>query len=377
MGVDRREAFLIKDETLSDSGTKIESLAASAPISAIDIIYEATSGSTSARNAPIHPMVTKIEVVDGADVLCSGQMKDLMAIQAYQTGRMPYMDIDEQASVQSIETCRVHFGRYLWDEDYFLDPDAFTNLQIKLTHALTIAADLGYATGTGKLSLILYLMEGLTRSPRGVIVNKEIYTYTSSASGVEVVELPEDYPIRGIYVHSLEANIALATDLTNIKLSLGNDKFIPFDYPIEDIITRTVQNYGAFEYEALLFTQNDDVYDVLVAVPKQYLLTPKFTSATLVAMSAHLDAFVGNRGVFQVTEHNVTSGVSHIDYATDLPIHAVLGGYVPFNVIPFEFAPLGMEDHAIEVSRWKRGQLKLTDGAAGASNRVIVQQFRS
>ena len=372
-----RKYFARESETLSNAQTLITNLDINSPITAVDLHFEATNGATSGRNNYIHDKVSRVEVVDGSDVLYSANMKDAQAVNWYMNKKFPYMLIDEGADAVQREVMRINFGRYLGDTDYYLNPADFTNLQLKETHSLNIAADSGFATGSGLLSVIVHLMDGDIPSPRGFLMTKEVYSYTSAASGVETIELPDDYPIRAMFVHSYEAAIALETDLTNVKLSLGMDRFIPFDMPIDLLLAEIIDNFGKCEYDAKMLMLNDDTQDLFVALPMAFSATSILASASLLEVSATIVSAVGSRVTVQVTDHNTTSGISHTDYTTDVPFRVNVSGYLPHNVLGWVFAPVGNEDWAYDISTWRKGQLKITDGGAGAANRLVLQQLRS
>ena len=372
-----RKYYAKESETLADSATTITNLDINSPISAIDLLYEATTGASSGRNHYLHQDVSRIEVVDGSDVLYSLNMKDGMAVNCYAHKKFPYMSIDERASTVNRETVRINFGRFLGDPEYYLNPNDFTNLQLKETHALTIASDSGYGTGTGVLSVIVHLMEGDLPAPKAFLMNKEVFSYTSAASGVQIIELPDDYPIRAMFLHSLEANVAIDTDLSRVKMSLGMDKFIPFDTPIDHLISEMADNFGVISYGLIMYCQNDDAHDLLYGVPLAIDTTNLLSSASILEVSATLVSMSGNRASFQVTEHNTASILTHLDYATDSVFHTEVAGYLPMNTFCWLFAPVGNEDWSIDVLPWKKGQVRITDGGAGASNRLLLQQFRS
>lgn len=371
-----RKYYARDSETLSDSQTLITNLDVNSPITAIDLHYEATAGSTSARNTFLHDDVDKIEVVDGSDVLYSTNMKDGMAVNWYSHKKFPYMLLDETASAVNRETMRINFGRFFGDTEYYLNPADFTNLQMKNTHSLTIAADSGFATGSGVLSVIVHLMDGDIPPAKGFLMTKEVYAYVSAASGIQTIELPDDYPIRAMFLQSLEAAIAMDTDLSRVKLTLGMDRYIPFDTPMDHLIAEMVDNFGRVEYNTKMKTLNADTTDVLCAYPMGFDAVSLLDSASLLEISLTMTSFIGNRITLQATDHNTVSGISHTDYATDVPFHVEVTGYIPLNTLGWVFAGVGNEDWALKVAAWNRGQVKITDGGAGASNRLILQQFR-
>ena len=108
-----RKVYLARDETVSDSQTKQIKLDIKDPISAIEVIYEATNGSTSNVGHPLFKDVSKVEVLDGSDVLYSLSMVQAQALNFFEAGKLPYMDITEAGGGVQKVSAIIRFGRYI------------------------------------------------------------------------------------------------------------------------------------------------------------------------------------------------------------------------------------------------------------------------
>src|SRR4030067_1094976 len=86
-----RDVFIEDDKTLGDSGTETIDLAVVDPLSELLIKVKNKNGASGNKNNPIMRNITKIEIVDGANVIysLSGPMAQSMSY--YQRGVLPSM----------------------------------------------------------------------------------------------------------------------------------------------------------------------------------------------------------------------------------------------------------------------------------------------
>ena len=117
-----RQNVQLYQETQKDTATKILDLDLPDPISALEIEVECTNGATSNKGNFISDIVTKLEVVDGAEVFYSVNMAQLQALQFFKTGKMPVMFPSEWGGGGQREQGWILFGRYLNDPEYVFQP---------------------------------------------------------------------------------------------------------------------------------------------------------------------------------------------------------------------------------------------------------------
>lgn len=192
-----RDAVLLYQEAQADTATKILDIDLADPISAFYIEVECTNGATSNKGNFISDIVTKIEVVDGSEVLHSLNMFQEEAICFYKTGKVPVLFPSEWGG--GIQRHGVHllFGHYLWDPTLCFVPTSYKNPQLKVTFnkaAIRAAGATGFADATNiKLTVVAKVIEE-GASPMGFLMQKQIESFTSSTSGDKRIELPTDYP---------------------------------------------------------------------------------------------------------------------------------------------------------------------------------------
>jgi len=103
-------------KTLGETGTNITDLTLSDIITAIRIMVIATSASTAWSNHPA-ANVTKVELVDGSDVLFSLTGKCAEAMDFYQRPRARASMIEYRNGRGCACVFDINFGRYLGDRE--------------------------------------------------------------------------------------------------------------------------------------------------------------------------------------------------------------------------------------------------------------------
>jgi len=196
------------------------------PISQIVICYdEMHVGSGSAQGHPAE-CVTKIELIDGSDVLYSLSGVEAQAVDYYHNhiepaNRMRYLNTNYAYMVFNI-----NFGRYLYDPELALDPARFSNLKLRIT--IDRGAG-GTASVAGRLRVIAHLFDEKTISPIGFLMQKEVKTYTLGDSSHEYTDLPLDHPYRKLFIRGQRDSYTYDNQIANIKLSEDGDKKVPFN----------------------------------------------------------------------------------------------------------------------------------------------------
>src|SRR4030065_1219963 len=145
-----RDVFIENDKTLGDSGTEIIELSFVDPISELLIKIKNKNGATSNKNNPIMRNISKIEIVDGANVIYSLSGPFAQSISYYQRGILPSMQRQGGPGKNQEDWFVLRFGRYLWDKMFALTPLAFRNLQLKITYDFATVNAVG-ATGFLKI----------------------------------------------------------------------------------------------------------------------------------------------------------------------------------------------------------------------------------
>lgn len=255
-----RSVYIEEGLSLSDSGVQTIDIKPGAPISAIELIFGGTKGATENQSDKIQQYVPTIQLVDGSDVLWSLSMTEAVALNCFEMGKKPAHEYDLSGGGTGQETCWINFGRFLFDPEYYLDSGRYRNLQLRIETNLTAAAGT-YATGTLAVDVMAHVIDEGVLPYRGFFSAKEQYSWTTVASGTETVDLPLDFPYRAILVGAGEANIAIATDVTDIKLTADADRHIIFDFDTADMLLRNRSQFGAFVEFIKSTCQDTDTLD--------------------------------------------------------------------------------------------------------------------
>lgn len=365
-----RDTYITKAETISDSATKIIDLKLTDPVTAILVLYQATNGSTSNQQVHIHEDVDKIELVDGADVLFSMSGIEAQAYDFFSILKLPPMLLTEAGSGVQYEGFIIPFGRYIGDKVYYLDPTRFTNPQLKLTHSLTISTTAGFTSGSGKVTVLAKVFQEKPPAPKGFFMGKSIYSWTTAASGDETIELPTDYKLRNLILRAFESGTAWDSSVTNVKLTIDQDKYIPFDIAALDLAYLNEWWYGHANWNFILKETNNDAVTTHLAYPRWI----DVRSGTDLDFATY-DALAGDKVTLSVTKTTTTPSVAAETADVALYMNAV--GVGPHNALAWPFGDLQLEEDWLPLSLYKSAKLKVTQGNAGAAASVILQQLRT
>jgi len=220
-----RHATLLEAESIATPATKTIDLDLTDPISQIGIIVKATNNGNTPTAHPA-AIISKVEIVDGSDVLFSLSGHEAQALDFFHNGRPAVEVMNWQDNVDIELFLRLNFGRRLWDPLLALDPTKFTNPQLKITHN---KASGGSAPDAGTLKVMAHLFDEKKVSPLGFLAAKEWYSYVMTASAYEYVDLPDDLAIRLLMVRSLYAGQEIQALFQAVKLAYNQDKKVIFD----------------------------------------------------------------------------------------------------------------------------------------------------
>lgn len=223
-------------ETFDADGTIIIDLNVIDPIS--QLIIELAVNTTNDTDITAHAIacLTKIELVDGSDVLFSLSGYEAEALDWYHNHNLNspwdiYMGWGETQRF-----IRMNFGRYLWDPALAFDPTKFRNPQLKLT--LDIDAG-GGVPDQNRLQVWAAMFDEKAVTPTGFLMTKEIKDYVAGASSHEYTDLPRDYAYRKLLFRCQEPGTEPTQNIDNVKLSEDQDKRIIVDHHPADIL-RTI-----------------------------------------------------------------------------------------------------------------------------------------
>lgn len=329
------------------------------PVSEIAINYQGYNASGSAgATAHWSKCITKVELVDGSDVLFSLSGLELYALGWLHYKKAPAQWLHYFGSNYFVITLRIPFGRWLWDPMLALRPRAFKNPQLRIQS--TMAAG-GVAPTATKLDVWALCFDEKTPTPIGLLTAREIKQYTMGDASHEYTDLPMDQIIRKIMVKALVAGTEANQVLAHLKLSEDNDRHVILDAD-SDVVGWLFPEENIKITEGWYF-QND-------GSQRSYYCTP--TSKVYAAACEYVAAAAGYFAVY-----DGDGGRLKIDGSGTGNGNVLVEGYYPNGVIS---VPLGNQD---DIDDWfdptglKNLQLDLKSASSMTNTcEIIIQQLR-
>jgi len=365
-----RDVYIEDERVLADSGSLTIDINITDVISELLVMLKcqnyATAGSEPKNQAPSR-LLTKVELVDGSDVLESLSGSQAFGLAWYERGRFPYADITSLEGEYPEQTFPLYFGRRLWDKQLAFDPTRFTNPQLKVQWNLAavhaVGAD-GIVSGSGRLTVIARVMEDVTK-PVGFLMNKQIKSWTTASSGDESTDLPTDYPYRKIFVRPYLIGYLPGQIITNYKLSVDQDKFVPFNMDGYELRHLNDMMFGLAELnQRVSFDYGDLVHT--------YIGNFHYVNAQPFHVDRVISTEIGFGGQCQLRARA-------LDGTDQNDVHAYLKavGSAPEHMLCYPFGEADLKETWFPAPSYKSVRLICTQGTAGADASIILQQYRT
>lgn len=351
------ELLAAEDQT-SGAGTKTIDIGGSDIISRIDIRWLITKAANG-MSSYCHADISKIELVDGSDVLYSlnGGQNQALCIYDRKAPTMnhgQYINANSQRSFYGID-----FGRFLFDPVLALDPSKFRNLQLKIT----FDEDVSDTTATANsLAVWAHCFDEKMVSPMGILTAKNIESWSLSAAGAyHYLDLPTDQIIRKMLIQGYRKSYEPWYQVIGARLSEDTDKRIPFDWNLEDyhqyrkgMDTPVIDGFQGYSGPAG-FTYYLTATDYWAHL----MLTPAASTILL----------------YQTEPGR---GGKVVNYATgDVETAGVQTGWLPNHCFQFPFGDQNDIDDWYDVTMLKSLKLRLLSGSGTSGNvDTILQQLR-
>lgn len=365
-----RDAVLQYQYTAKDTETKTTDLNVTEPISAIEIEVESVNGASGNLGNFISDIVTKIEVVDGSDVLESLNMSQLEALHFYKTGKTPCLFPSEWTSGVQRHNAMLLFGRHLWDRDYNLDCSKFDNPQLKVTFnkaAIRAAGATGFAAGDNiKFSAIAKCFSDVPAAKQ-FLMQKQIDSFTSVSSGDKRIDLPIDYVYRMLMMRAYLQQSDINEIITDIKLTADTDRFIPFNRKTQQLDASVFSQFGASRIKHDILTSDG------LAVRAMH---NKEGSAVIACAVAGLydilgiDYFWSNELKLNMSTH---AGASE---STPRAVTCTEEGHALHATLPILFGRLEEPTDWFNPKEYSKLELVLTQATASAICEIVAEQVR-
>jgi hypothetical protein len=355
-----RVATLLPEEAKTAAGTKIIDLNISDVISRIDIKFDVLNASYTFIANPTKN-ITKIELVDGSDVLFSLSGYECQALNIYdrQCGSMNencHLDANDEVCHFGID-----FGRFLNDPMFALDPNRFTNLQLKITYTLTAA---NAAAVSGTLEVRAFCFDEKRVSPVGFLMSKEIYSYTNGASSsYEYVDFPVDYPIRKLLIRAFRTGYQPCDTISEFRIDENMEQKIPMDWATETyfnfMMTNSWKPIQEF-FQAQVSTDSAPFY----VTPTWY-----WRSMTLGTLNAAPATWVAN---------TLIADVVYLDSTAGSQVWGSVFGYIPHHTfeVPFGNPQEPSDWYSLTGKSQVRLRLKTGGNGANGATQIVLQQLR-
>lgn len=358
-----RLATLLERTAYAADKTEIIDIDVSDPMTQIQVVYECLGASTATFQGHPALCVTKIELVDGSDVLFSLSGKEAQALDFYHNKKVPPNLLYYLEGIYAEQIFNLNFGRFLYDTRLALDPMKFKNLQLKISVDINGG---GRSSAAGYLSVLAHLFDEKVIAPEGFLMAKEIKTYTLAAASHEYTDLPVDYPYRKLLLKAQAYGYYPDVEIDTIKLSQDVDKKIPFNQTMRQII-RAIQAQTPPWIEHMHISCPAAGGSVNYHTPTYevgFALTPWDVPASATTTLA-ADYGDGGRGRFSST-------------STIGNIQAIIRGWLPHGAVEIPFGLQDEIDDWFDPSAIKNLKLDVKGGASlGAGTaEIFLQQFR-
>jgi len=367
-----RDAVLLYQETQSsDKSTKTIDLDLTDPVSALGFEFEARNGTTNNKANPFPFVVTKVEIVDGSDVLASLSFPEMQALKFYKDGKQPELRETEDGGTSyggpQVMGSAILFGRKLWDRDFALDLTKFKNPQLKISWDLTniraVSSTTAFYTGTMVISAWAKLMEGQA-APGKFLMAKEIEAWTGATSGDKRHELPTDYPYRLLMLRLYSRGYDVDECITKLKLTCDTDKFVPFERYTKQLDAEMAQLFGnVVVWKKFSAGHGTTVWFEVNKEPQLNMQVP-----VLGYNASYGWCWAGNASL-------LVANASGVADTTERRIDGLIEGHALHHTLPIPLGVMDEPDTWFDPTVYKKLELVCTEGVASA-NTLVAEQVR-
>ncbi len=361
-----RKTYLVEDETTVTTGTRIFNLDFTDPIVAIYLDFIGQRFDKSDTNRPyLLESISKIEIVDGSDVLHSTSGTQCAAVQLYHTGKINFMAIsNNHVAAYNRNQVKILFGRDENDTEFALDLRKFVNPQLKITYAYAESA--GNWKASGQTMTVQVLVAEGAPAPRGFFMTKEIYSWTKATTGDETIDMPRDYKYRFIVMQALHCETPVYEEFSKVKISCNFDQFVPLNETTEDLAHDNWNRYG-------MLTQQTETMGEAAATsqvawyPFAWNWGGDVQSWNTGAPAVVMRPYSG----YITVNQDSTTGLSEGQRAI------VTGqGWELFDTEVIPFGNFQDETHWFDPVPWKSVRLILTQAQTAVASSIVLQQVR-
>ena len=360
-----RLSTILDRELHSADTTKVIDITLADPVSRIAVLYEPLNGAEATPDGHPAKCISKIELVDGSDVLYSLSGQEAQAADWYNNLTEPANLMCYLNGMTAEMVYNINFGRHLWDPMFAFDPKKFNNPQLKITIDINGG---GCTVASGYLTVQAHIFDEKKVTPAGFFMHKEIKDYALGAGTHEYTDMPTDFIYRKLFARIQKYAAGLELSFGKVKLTEDNDRRVPYNHTIFEILKAIVGNGPA--YREMIITHGPGP-----TTSRYYYNTPCYwpifasTGWTSGATAQAVNAYEGDGGRFLTLNTTAGFNLSHL-----------CQGYCPHGTIEI---PFGLQDDPTDwydVTKVGNLKLDLTSGStmeATQSCQIFLQQLRS
>jgi len=360
----KRIATILSPKDLGASGTEVIDITLRDIISRISLIWTCTNVTVSAMLDTVLACLTKIELVDGSNVLFSLSGKEAQALNYFDNKIMPYNALSLTVGDLFVAEVNIDFGRFLWDPVLALDPSKFVNPQLKITWDEDAC---NTDVIVNSFQVYAHIFEGGDVSPTGFLQSKQQFQYAMAASSHEYLDLPVDLPIRQILLRAYSADHSPITLIDTIKISEDNDSRVPLNMKANDYY-RMMKKYYPRIYEKVTHDAAVTAKTIYATVSEELDLNINYDATILTTTNAAfaVPTYTGSK-IALTASVGPKAETGHIS------------GMLPHNCIPI---PFGIQDDPADwltledVGSLRVDILSSSDADSGDTGFLITQQLR-
>jgi len=335
------------------------------PISQILLTLE-TDNVDSGLGSTGHPVrgVSKIELIDGSDVLWSLNGAEAAALNFYERLKEAYSLLLYMTGINSEVVIPINFGRRLFDPEYAFDPPKFKNPQLKITMAVGAG---GCKSTSLYLTVLAHIFDEKAVAPKGFLSAKEVKDYTLADSAHEYTDLPTDRPYRFLFIRPQRYGTGPEDQIDTVKISEEVDKRIPLNHTMKQILRNMVAQWPIYREAIIMSGGISTDYMNYHCAPCHW---PRFAGA-----GWRKAANIGPEAFFEGDGGRFTRLMD--TYAGN--VQAMIEGYAPHAMIPLLPPPSEDPEDWWDVTPISSLKLDVKAGSSvgtAQTAQVVVQQLR-
>lgn len=361
----KRIATILSPKDLGAAGTEVIDITLKDVVSRISLSWICTVVTISVMLDTVLACISKIELVDGSNVLFSLSGKEAQALNYFDRKVMPYNQLSLTVGDEFITEMSIDFGRFLYDPVLAFDPKKFNNPQLKITWDEDAC---NTAVEVNSLQIYAHIFEGGGVSPSGFLQSKEQFQYAMAASSHEYLDLPTDLPIRQILLRAHSPAHSPVALIDTLKITEDNDSRVPLHMKVNDYY-RMIKSYYPRIYEKVTYDAAVTAKTIFATVSEELDININYDAT----------AFITAQSKFAVPTYTG----SKIALAASVDIKALSGhvsGMLPHNCIPIPFGDQhDMKDWLLleGVGSLRADILSTSDADSADTGFLITQQLRS